>query len=220
MSAADSRNGPEGAEETEVGRRVLLRGMSALGLAAFAAPLAACGGDDEPAAVAGPDATPEATVEVSPAATPKAAAAKTPKPEKSPTASVEPSASADGTKTTKPEATPKATPKPAAGKLVKASDTPLASVDTVPVNSGYLFEADEYIVTQPTAGKFVGFDSLCTHEGCPVDVFDTPGEMACSCHSTKFKITDGKVISGPAKRPMPMKPIIVENGQIYRAKPA
>ncbi|MBA3743425.1 Rieske (2Fe-2S) protein [Sporichthya sp.] len=218
MSAADSRNGPEGAEETEVGRRVLLRGMSALGLAAFAAPLAACGSDDEPAAVAGPDATPEATVETTPAATPKGTAAKTPKPEKSPTASAKPSAEA--TKTTKPEATPKATPKPAAGKLVKASDTPLASVGTIPVNSGYLFEADEYIVTQPTAGKYVGFDSLCTHEGCPVDVFDTPGVMSCSCHSTNFKITDGAVISGPAKKPMPMKPIIVENGQIYRAKQA
>ncbi|MBA3745300.1 MAG: Rieske (2Fe-2S) protein [Sporichthya sp.] len=111
---------------------------------------------------------------------------------------------------------PKGKPKP--GDLVRASDTPLASTEDIPVNSGMLFEADEYIVTQPQAGKFVGFDSLCTHEGCPVDVFDRPGIMACSCHSTDFKITDGSVIRGPAKKPMPKKLIIVEDGQIYRAK--
>ena len=44
--------------------------------------------------------------------------------------------------------------------------------------------------------------------------------MSCSCHSTDFKITDGKVISGPAKKPMPTKPILVEDGQIYKAKKA
>ena len=217
MSAADSPLHPEAADDAQVARRVLLRGVSAMGLAAFAAPLAACGSDDEPVGAVGPDATPEPIVETTPQATvapPKGS--KTPKPEK--TASAEPTAEA--TATGKPEASPKATPKPAAAKLVKASDTPLGTTDTIPVNSGFLFEADEYIVTQPSAGKFVGFDSLCTHEGCPVDVFDTPGVMSCSCHSSNFKITDGKVISGPAPKPMPMKPIIVEDGKIYRAKPA
>lgn len=220
MAAADSPNHPEGADEGQVGRRVLLRGISAMGLAAFATPaLAACGSDDEPVGAVGPDATPEPITTTTPAATPKPA--KTPKAEKSPSA--EPSASAAATES--PEASPKATPKPektpaAGGKLVKASDTPLGPTSSVPVNSGFLFESDEYIVTQPSAGKFVGFDSYCTHEGCIVDIFDRPGIMACGCHSTDFKITDGSVISGPARKPMPKKLIIVENGQIYRAKQA
>jgi Rieske Fe-S protein len=115
---------------------------------------------------------------------------------------------------------PKPKPKGKAPALVKASDTPLAATSDIPVNKGMLFEADEYIVTQPKAGTFVGFDSLCTHEGCPVDVFDTPGEMDCSCHDSKFKLDTGKPFAGPAKKPMPKKPIIVENGQIYKAKPA
>jgi len=180
MVAAENDR-PEGAGESELGRRVLLRGMAAMGLAAVTLPLAACGSDDEPAAVSGtPEATPEAT----------------------------------------PEGTPEATPKPAAEKLVKDGNTPLAATADIPVNSGMLFEADEYIVTQPKSGDFRGFSSICTHEGCPVDVFDTPGEMDCSCHSSHFKITDGSVISGPAKKPLPRKPIIVEGGQIYKAKPA
>ncbi len=121
--------------------------------------------------------------------------------------------------------TPQPKPKPkkkgkASGKLVKASDTPLASTEDIPVNGAMLFEADEYIVAQPKAGKFVGFDSLCTHEGCPVDVFDTPGTLACSCHGAQFDSTDGKVKGGPARKPLPKKPIIVEGGNIYKAKPA
>jgi Rieske Fe-S protein len=204
-------NRPEG--DAEVGRRVLLRGMAAMGLAAVTLPLAACGSDDEPAAT---QATPEppASTPEAPASTPEVPAAS-PKASKTPKAS--PAATPKATATEKPAATPKATTAP---KLVKDGTTPLAATTDIPVNHGVLFEADGYIVTQPKAGDFRGFDDLCTHEGCPVDVMDTPGEMDCSCHSSKFKITDGSVISGPAKKPLPRKPIIVEGGQIYKAKPA
>ncbi|MBA3745301.1 Rieske (2Fe-2S) protein [Sporichthya sp.] len=208
MAAADTPNLPHEAEGAQPGRRTVLRGISALGLAAFAVPLAARASDGNNATTALPEASLESNAGAVSRA--KAGPKPTPTPKPAPKAKKKPKAA--------PKGKPKAAPKGA--KLVKASDTPLASGDTIPVNSGYLFEADEYIVTQPTAGKFVGFDSLCTHEGCPVDVFDTPGVMSCSCHSTNFKITDGKVISGPAKKPMPKRPIIVENGQIYRAKPA
>ena len=218
MTAADSPHRPESSGDAEVGRRVLLRGMAAMGLAAVTLPLAACGSDKNdatsapaptPAPTDVPEATPEATV----------ASAKPTK-----TASATPKATATTEAT--PKATAKSTPKAttsastSTGKLVKASNTPLAATSDIPVNSGMLFETDEYIVTQPKAGQFIGFDSLCTHQGCPVDVFDTPGEMDCSCHDSHFKITDGSVISGPARKPMPKKPIIVENGQIYKAKPA
>jgi nitrite reductase/ring-hydroxylating ferredoxin subunit len=128
-----------------------------------------------------------------------------------------------------PAPAPAPAPKPPAAKppkdsipkgYVKASNTPLASASDIPVNHGMLFEADGYIVTQPKAGQFIGFDDLCTHEGCPIDVFDNPGEMDCSCHSSKFKLDTGKPFFGPAKKPIPKKPIIVEGGQIYKAKKA
>jgi Rieske Fe-S protein len=215
MVDADSPGRPEGAGEAEVGRRVLLRGMTAMGLAAVAMPLASCGSNKNNAATQStPVATPDASL-----ATPEASVAATPKATKS--ASAAPTAKATKTPTASPKASPKATPKATtAPKLVKDGTTPLAPTSAIPVNHGVLFEADKYIVTQPTAGDFRGFDSLCTHQGCPVDVMDTPGEMDCSCHSSKFKITDGSVISGPAPKPMPRKPIIVEGGQIYKAKPA
>jgi Rieske Fe-S protein len=113
---------------------------------------------------------------------------------------------------------PKGKPKP--NGLVKDGNTPLATTDQIKENSGMLFETEEYIVTQPKKGKFVGFDSLCTHEGCPVDVFDKPGIMTCSCHNSDFAIDSGKPQSGPAKKPLPKKPIIVEGNKIYKAKKA
>ncbi len=198
MTAADTPHLPDQAEGAGPDRRALLLGISAMGLAAFAAPLAL---DSNAAAVTaegaaqGPKPTPK------PDPKKKAAAKKKAAPKKK-------AGAKKGAKAAK------------GGKPVKDGDTPLTDASAIPVNSGMLFEADDYIITQPTAGKYVGFSSLCTHEGCPVDVFDRPGIMACSCHSTDFKITDGSVISGPARKPMPMKPIVVEGGKIYKAKKA
>ena len=169
MAAAETPHLPDEPGGAQPDRRAVLRGISAMGLAAFAVPLAL---DSNAAAVT-----------------------DDPKP-------------------------PKKKGKAKAAKLAKANNTPMATTAEIPVNSGMLFEVDEYIITQPKPGKYVGFDSLCTHEGCPVDVFDTPGEMNCSCHDSHFKISDGSVISGPAKKPMPKKPIIVEGNNIYRAKKA
>ena len=183
MAAADTPQLPDEAEGARPDRRAVLRGMSAMGLAAFAVPLAL---DSNAAAV-----TDE-----------RAAAASAAGPQPKP----------------KPKKKKKAPAKE--GKLVKASDTPLGTTDQIPVNGGMLFEADEYIVTQPKAGKFVGFDALCTHEGCPVDVFDTPNTMSCSCHGAQFDANNGKVKGGPARKPLPKKPIIVEGNNIYKAKPA
>ena len=180
MAAADTPHLPDGAEGARPDRRAVLRGMSAMGLAAFAVPLTL-----DSNAAAATDAT---TAPASP---------QGPQP--------------------KPKPKKKGGKEP---KLVKASDTPLGTTDQVPVNGGMLFEADEYIVTQPKAGKFVGFDALCTHEGCPVDVFDTPNTMSCSCHGAQFDANNGKVKGGPARKPLPKKPIIVEGNNIYKAKPA
>ena len=195
MSAADTPNPPDEPDSAGLDRRRAIKGISAMGLAAFAAPLAMRPG-------AGPNDPVTDLIQTltgtkpAPAPAPPKSAEPPPKPASGGTAKVD-------------------SPK---GSFVKTGE-PLGTTDMIPANSGYLFEADEYIVTQPKPGHFVGFDSLCTHEGCPVDVFDKPGVMSCSCHSTNFKITNGKVISGPAKKPMPFKPIVIENGNIYRAKP-
>ena len=64
------------------------------------------------------------------------------------------------------------------------------------------------MVTQPTAGEFKAFSSICTHQNCPVtEVTDT---INCNCHGSRFAITDGSVINPPATQALAAKQVSVE----------
>ena len=80
------------------------------------------------------------------------------------------------------------------GNTVKVAD--------VPVGGGVIMQTASFVVTQPTAGTFKAFSSVCTHEGCPVSQI-AGGAIICTCHNSHFSLVDGSVISGPARRPLP-----------------
>lgn len=81
----------------------------------------------------------------------------------------------------------------AAGAIAKVADVPVggaitAQLDGVPV-----------IITQPTAGEFVGLSAICTHQGCTVA---PEGEaLACPCHGSTFDLA-GAATRGPATEPL------------------
>ena len=79
----------------------------------------------------------------------------------------------------------------AAGNSVKKAD--------VPVGGGVIMANASFVVTQPTAGTYKAFSSVCTHQGCPVSEI-TNGAIVCTCHRSLFSVKDGSVISGPARR--------------------
>jgi len=81
-------------------------------------------------------------------------------------------------------------------------------VSQVPVGGGVVVTERQVVITQPTAGTFKAFSSICTHEGCPVTSV-TGGHILCPCHNTKFDIATGAVLSGPAKKPLPAKNVTV-----------
>ncbi|MGW6729726.1 QcrA and Rieske domain-containing protein [Nocardia sp. NPDC055029] len=92
-----------------------------------------------------------------------------------------------------------------AGALAKTAD--------VPVGGGVI--VGDTVITQPTAGNFVGLSSTCTHAGCQVgNVSD--GTINCPCHGSRFGL-DGSVSGGPATQPLPAKPIRVEGDSIVAA---
>lgn len=89
----------------------------------------------------------------------------------------------------------------------------LAKTADIPVGSGKIFADEGVVVTQPTEGEFVAFSTVCTHQGCAVEKIED-GTINCLCHGSKFKITDGSVSDGPAKKPLPAKKINVDGDTI------
>ncbi len=72
----------------------------------------------------------------------------------------------------------------------------LAATADVPVGGGVILADPALVITQPTAGDFKAFSSICTHQGCAVAEV-TANEIVCPCHGSKFSATDGSVLTGP-----------------------
>jgi Rieske Fe-S protein len=115
---------------------------------------------------------------------------------------------------------PPATGQPATGQPPATEGgggpPPLAQVADIPVGGGTIFAAAKVVVTQPEAGTVKAFSVACTHQGCAVsDVSD--GTINCNCHGSKFKVADGSVAKGPAKAPLEVVNVTVQDGAIRLA---
>lgn len=83
----------------------------------------------------------------------------------------------------------------------------------IPVGGGAIFAEQQIVVTQPEAGEFKAFSSICTHSGCAVaEVAD--GTIDCPCHGSKYSIEDGSVVGGPAPKPLPAKTVTVSGDSL------
>ena len=91
--------------------------------------------------------------------------------------------------------------------------TALGATSEVTVGGGKVFTAAKVVVTQPSAGEYKGFSAVCTHQQCIVDQVAN-GTIDCPCHGSKFSITDGSVVAGPAPSPLPTAPVTVSGGQL------
>lgn len=102
-------------------------------------------------------------------------------------------------------------------ELAKAPEVPAGELvgraSDVPVGNCAVFRDPKIVVTQPTEGDFKAFSALCTHEGCVVDA-NPEGGIVCRCHMSKFDLTDGSVVQGPAKKPLPPVEITVDGDEI------
>ncbi len=57
------------------------------------------------------------------------------------------------------------------------------------------------------------YSKICTHVGCPISLWDQrTHQVLCPCHQSTFDLADnGKVLFGPAARPLPQLPIGVDD---------
>ena len=58
----------------------------------------------------------------------------------------------------------------------------------------------------------VAYSKICTHVGCPISLNErTTHHLLCPCHQSTFDLADsGKVVFGPAGRPLPQLPLTVD----------
>ena len=91
----------------------------------------------------------------------------------------------------------------------------LVAVDDVPVGGGVVLGKDRIVVTRPTANDVRAFSAVCTHQGCTVAVV-AKGTIDCPCHGSKFDVGTGRVVAGPAPRPLPPIGVEVRDGQVVR----
>jgi Rieske Fe-S protein len=68
-------------------------------------------------------------------------------------------------------------------------------------------------VTQPKAGEFKAFSAFCTHAQCWVTAVKD-GAIDCPCHGSRFSMTDGSVLNGPALQPLAAKSVTVNGDQL------
>jgi ubiquinol-cytochrome c reductase iron-sulfur subunit len=77
------------------------------------------------------------------------------------------------------------------------------------------------------ADGILAFSKICTHAGCAISLYRTPTfpvdephpALVCPCHYSTFDpATGGTVIFGPAPRPLPMLPLLIDKQGYLRAR--
>ena len=97
-----------------------------------------------------------------------------------------------------------------------AGGAALAKTADIPEGSGKIFMDEKVVVSQPAAGDYKAFSTICTHQKCPmVDLKDDV--ISCACHGSQFSVLDGSVKKGPAVQPLEAKQISVNGDSITLA---
>ncbi len=84
-----------------------------------------------------------------------------------------------------------------------------AATFTIPANG------DTGIVLHK-GGKFLAYDAICPHAGCPVGYSSSANEFQCPCHGSTFNVETGAVLAGPAPRGLTaLKVVEGSDGNLY-----
>ena len=94
----------------------------------------------------------------------------------------------------------------------------LAALSSIKVGSAVSAQdgdGNPIIVARPASDSAVAFSAICTHQGCTVA--PAGSELDCPCHRSRYSATTGKVLGGPAPKPLPSIPVTVRGGQVFQS---
>lgn len=86
--------------------------------------------------------------------------------------------------------------------------TPIGALADLPEGRATTREVDGVTVLVVRSGeRVVAIDDRCTHQGAalsrgPVRITDTLATVTCPAHGSGFRLDDGRVLRGPATRPV------------------
>jgi Rieske Fe-S protein len=69
-------------------------------------------------------------------------------------------------------------------------------------------------VVRQSQSEVTAYSPICPHAGCYYNWSAQLRRFACPCHASVFEI-NGKVVSGPAPRPLDTLPVKIENGSLF-----
>lgn len=72
---------------------------------------------------------------------------------------------------------------------------------------------DTIMVIRISDTQVVALSAICTHAGCAMDYDASQHRLDCPCHDSQFS-TDGKVLRGPAIRPLRVYSAMLANNMI------
>jgi cytochrome b6-f complex iron-sulfur subunit len=79
------------------------------------------------------------------------------------------------------------------------SSSPLAKTGSAGIVN---YSSGSILVDHPSVNVYNAFTSICTHQGCLINSFDSgSNQFICLCHDSRFDI-NGKVAQGPASSPL------------------
>lgn len=83
----------------------------------------------------------------------------------------------------------------------------VAARGEIPVRGVKLFAyptpADRCIMIRTGEDTYAGYSQKCTHLSCAVFYSAANDRIECPCHNGIFSVTDGSVLQGPPRRPLP-----------------
>ena len=90
----------------------------------------------------------------------------------------------------------------------------VSAAEAMTLPAGYYTDpasGDPALLVHLPDDTFVAYDAVCTHEGCTVEWAGQESILYCPCHGAAFDAAnDGKVLQGPARRPLSSLPLVVD----------
>ncbi len=83
----------------------------------------------------------------------------------------------------------------------------VARAEEIPVGGSKIFyypaPEDPCILVRTGPASYAAYSQICTHLSCAVYYAQDSNQFACPCHQGYFAVSDGRVLAGPPRRPLP-----------------